>query len=97
MYLCDFSDFKSLPKPSTFHATGRLDVSTAVEEAGTMEWSKFGTGMVVLAGVDTIRNVSLTRHLTQLYVESGDSVQTVESVTYRWYAPGSKIPVAIST
>lgn len=81
-----------------YRATGRLDVSTAVEESGVMEWHVIGRGYAITSPGDTIYNVVLTSQSCRpdsTGSETGGDGATPGRVTYRWYAPGRAVPVAI--
>jgi len=95
-YVYNVGHFPADGAASVFHCTGRMDVSSVLEEQGTISVSVMGSGRAVICLGDTIDNAVLTRQECR-WVALPDSaeIEPHERIIYRWYAPGAFVPFAI--
>lgn len=98
VYLCNKSGYTSDGAMRTFRCTGRLDVSTRVQERGDVSWELLGRGRAIVSPGDTINNVVLTcqrSHARFVAPDTTEVVEPTERIVYRWYPAGSMLPIAV--
>lgn len=72
----------------------------AVSAVGTLRSEVCGTGRLVRAVADTVAGVTLVREVQSLYERfpaGAEESQTYTVTIHRWYADGSRVPLAVQT